>query len=39
MGRQQMENHDFQESHSFKDVYLIDFVEMPLKSRHNYEML
>lgn len=37
-----MENHDFQESHSFhsfKDVYLIDFVEMPLKSRHNYEML
>ena len=42
MGRHQMENHDYQaqDTHSlrsFKDVYLIDFVKLPLKSKKNYE--
>ena len=38
MGRHQMENHDYQaqDTHSlrfFKDVYLIDFVKLPLKKK------
>ena len=40
MGRQQLESHDYQDVRSlrsFKDVYLIDFVQLPLKSKKNYE--
>lgn len=40
MGRHQMEAHDYQGTsslRSFKDVYLIDFVKLPLKSKKNYE--
>ena len=40
MGRHQMESHDYQGAsslRSFKDVYLIDFVKLPLKSKKNYE--
>ena len=40
MGRHQMESHDYQGTsslRSFKDVYLIDFVKLPLKSKKNYE--
>ena len=39
MGRHQMESHDYQGAsslRSFKDVYLIDFVKLPLKSKKNY---
>ena len=43
MGRQQMEAHDYQAQHarslhSFKDVCLIDFAKLPLKSRKDYEL-
>ncbi|XP_078366821.1 uncharacterized protein LOC144650903 isoform X2 [Oculina patagonica] len=42
MGRHQMEAHDYQAQdarslRSFKDVYLIDFIESPLKSKKDYE--
>ena len=40
MGRHEMESHDYQGAsslRSFKDVYLIDFVKLPLKSKKNYE--
>ena len=40
MGRHQMESHNYQGAsslRSFKDVYLIDFVKLPLKSKKNYE--
>ena len=42
MGRHQMESHDYQAQdtrslRSFKDVFLIDFVKLPLKSKENYE--
>lgn len=40
MGRHQMESHDYQGAsslRSFIDVYLIDFVKLPLKSKKNYE--
>ena len=40
MGRHQMESHDYQGAtslRSFKDVYLIDFIKLPLKSKKNYE--
>ena len=39
MGRHQMGSHDYQGAsslRSFKDVYLIDFVKLPLKSKKNY---
>ena len=41
MGRLQMEAHDYQALNlqslrSFKDVYLIDFLKLPLKSRKDY---
>ena len=35
-----MESHDYQHAsylRSFKDVYLIDFSKLPLKSKKNYE--
>ena len=40
MGRHQIESHDYQGASSvksFKDVYLIDFAKLPLKSKKNYE--
>ena len=42
MARHQMESHDYQAQdvrslHTFKDVYLIDFVKQPLKSIKDYE--
>ena len=42
MGRHQMETHDYQSQdtrslRSFKDVYLIDFINQPLKSLKNYD--
>ena len=42
MGRHQIEPHDYQGAsscslRSFKDVYLIDFVKLDLKSKQNYE--
>ena len=41
MGRYEMETHDYQGQgsrslRSFKDVYLIDFVKLPLKSKQDY---
>ena len=41
MGRCEMETHDYQGQgsrslRSFKDVYLIDFVKLPLKSKQDY---
>ena len=43
MGRLHMETHDYQDLdshslHSFKDVFLIDFVNLPLKSRKDYDV-
>ena len=43
MGRLHMETHDYQDldSHSlhfFRDVSLIDFVKLPLKSRKDYDV-